>query len=105
MRKLTIRLALIATCALFLSTPLRAVNGPETDIYYYTGCSGTLTYVGHAHKNCYLFGWTYDGQQSGDWSEVVTYDCDTEELKTTYYKYVNGVAYVVSKATFDAGIC
>ncbi|HYI13021.1 MAG TPA: hypothetical protein VEK57_28500 [Thermoanaerobaculia bacterium] len=105
MRKLIVRTLLIASLMLLVTGPVRAVNGPETDIYYYTGCNGTLTYVGHAHKNCYLFGWTYTGQQSGDWSEVVTYDCDTQELKTTYYKYVNGVAYLVSQATFNAGIC
>lgn len=106
MQKLVVRLLLVSSVMLFLGTqPARAVNGPETDIYYYTGCSGTLTYVGHSYKNCYLFGWTHTGQTYGDWSEVVTYDCDTSELKTTYYKYVNGVAYVVSQATFNAGIC
>jgi len=105
MRKFVVRLFLIASCAVLLSTPVKAVGGPETDIYYYTGCSGTLTYVGHAHKYCGLSGWTYTGQQSGDWAQVETYDCDTLEFKTTYYHYVNGVAYVVSQATFEAGIC
>jgi hypothetical protein len=105
MRKLYVRLLLISSFMLFLGVPAQALIGPETDIDYYTGCSGTKTWVGHAHKGCGLGGWTYTNQQSGNWAEVSTYDCDTFETRTVYYKYVNGVAYVVSQATFDAGIC
>lgn len=105
MMKAVARLLLVASFTLFLGLPARAVSGPETDIDYYTGCNGTLTWVGHSHKNCGLGGFTHTGTPAGDWSITETYDCDTGQYNTVYHHWVNGVAYVVSEATFYAATC
>jgi hypothetical protein len=59
------------------------------EVYYYVNCGGSSEIVGTAYRDCNGH-WTYEGQQSGDWKEVVDVECYGNEIFVDYYEYCNG---------------
>ena len=78
-RGLLIALFLLATLAVSPST--FAVDGPQTDIYYYNVCGDE---VGHKWKECGNSGWQMTGT-TASWMLVDTFSCDTSVSQRQYY--------------------
>jgi hypothetical protein len=58
-----------------------AVDGPQTDIYYYDECGEE---VGYKWKECGNSGWQMTGT-TASWMLVVTFSCDTFVYQRQYY--------------------
>jgi hypothetical protein len=81
--KTLLRVAGAAVAVLLITSyasPLRALPGSEIHRIYYVGCT-SLTEVGTYDIYCDS-GPYIDGQQSGDWREIYSTDCQT--LDSTY---------------------
>lgn len=80
------RISRFAIAALLIiaaaAPPVHAVNGPQTDIYYYGACD--LSPVGHKWKDCGNSAWQMTGVTAA-YMEVMTLDCETSEEVTKYY--------------------
>lgn len=78
-----VRIALIALlAAATVAPPSYAVDGPQTDIYYYPEDCGDE--VGHKWKECGNSGWQMTGT-TGPWMLVVTFNCETSDYQRRYY--------------------
>jgi len=95
------RISRFAIAALLLiaaaAPPVHAVNGPQTDIYYYGACD-TFP-VGHKWKDCGNSGWTMTGV-TAQWMEVRTVNCQTWEEVTQYYYGCLTSSCLISEAEF-----
>lgn len=89
-KNLFLMLAVATLVTAFAVVPDAAAAPPYTrEVYYYVNCGGYSEVVGTAYRDC-TGHWTYDGQQSGDWKEVIDIECYGNEFFIDYYEYCNG---------------
>ncbi len=75
------KIALFVLLLAAFALPVFAVDGPQTDIYYYEECTDE---VGYKWKDCGNSAWQMTGV-TGRYAMVRTFDCQTGEEVTKYY--------------------